>query len=67
MEVLFDPSPYEVPMEMLGERPPMSAEEWLVIADQMHDERNYDAMEEACRKAERAKKHGQSIGHIALF
>lgn len=70
MEGLFDPSPYEIPVEMMGERPPMTAQEWLEIADEMHQTGQDNAAEEALRKHEAARQREgttQFLGGLSLF
>ena len=61
---LFDDSPY-LREEAMGERPAMSAQEWLEIADQMHDEGNWDAMDFAYGKYERTILHNRGIDNYA--
>ena len=69
-EGLFDATPYEIPfyerVDNMGERPPMGRDDWIAVADQMHDEQNWDAMEEALRKAERAERFPQTLGQLSL-
>lgn len=73
-DTLFDPTPYETPdherVEMMGEHPPLTAQDWLNIADEMHDVGNYAAMQHALGKHERARRvEGTSefIGGLSLF
>ena len=64
---LFDGDHYDdLRVEAMGERPSMTAEEWMQVADQMHDERNWEAMDEALRKHDRAVERGQVLGQISL-
>lgn len=72
MDTLFDPTPYEEDprVEAMGEQPPLTAQDWLQIADQMHDIGNHDAMEHALGKHERARRiEGTSefVGGVSLF
>lgn len=71
MDTLFDPTPYEEPrVEAMGEQPPLTAQDWLTIADQMHDIGNDAAMEHALGKHERARRiEGSSefLGGLSLF
>lgn len=64
-EGLFDGLEYEIPKESMGELPPLTPEQWLDIADQMHDEKNWDAMDFCWEKAEKAKLF-QELGQIGL-
>ena len=71
MDRLFDPAPYDnLPVEAMGERPAMTAQEWLTVADELQDTGNQPAIDEALRKFERAKQiegTTEFIGGIALF
>lgn len=53
-------------IELMGERPPLTHEDWLAIADQMQGERNLDAMNHALTKAERALRLNGQVGYVAL-
>ncbi len=57
--LLFQPLDYqdELTAELMGERPPLTAQDWLDIADQMHDDQNYEAMQHALEKHEKAKRY----------
>ena len=68
---LFDGIDYEEPrVEGLGERPALTAQDWLSIADQMHDEGNDLAREHALTKHDIARHFEgttEFVGGTALF
>lgn len=63
---LFDPTEYtDIRVESLGEQPAMTAQEWLEIADQMHDEANWPAMDHAVYKYDQARLFDNGLNNYS--